>query len=315
VSWLRSLMLTFGPMGLIGMCYVAAAPDQGRRDPWSLRTEGRSSVLAPRPDKARLQQTCEDWAEALVEDVPDTWTLLPRSPFVLAGDLPEAELRELWRSTIAPTTRALSVGYFDHLPDEPILLVILSGDESYKAALRFLGHSGKHEYAGLYDRDERRLVLNLSTGEGTLAHELTHALAHADFPDMPEWFDEGLASLHEECQFSDDGLRLVGLGNWRGEALRETVERNRLPSMADFVNHHFGSRGRTAREYAYARYLCLYLQERQLLGLFYRKCRENAAVDPTGGWSLLETLGTSDVDTADRDFRRWLRKELKIAEQ
>jgi len=313
VSWLRSLLLTFGPMGLIGMCYVAAAPENSRLDGWSNLPTGRNSTLAPRPDRARLQQTCDDWAEALALEVPESWSLLPRSPFVLAGDLPESDLRELWRTTLAPTARALSVSYFDQQPQQPILLVVMSDDDSYKAALKFLGHSGKSEYAGLYDRDERRLVLNFSTGEGTLAHELTHALAHADFPEMPEWFDEGLASLHEECQFSEDGLRLIGLRNWRGEALKEHLERNRLPSIADFVNHRFGSRGRTAREYAYARYLCLYLQERQLLGVFYRKCRANAGIDPTGGWSLLETLGTNDVERADSDFCRWLRNELKIA--
>ncbi|MDZ4685642.1 MAG: hypothetical protein SH850_11305 [Planctomycetaceae bacterium] len=315
MSWLRSLLLTFGPMGLIGVCFVTAAPNSGRLDPWSTLPAGRSaSVLPPRPDRARLQETCEDWAAELALDVPETWTLLPRSPFVLAGDLPEAELRELWRGTIASTARALAVGYFDRQPEEPILLVVMSTDESYRAALKFLGHSGKSEYAGLYDRDERRLVLNLSTGEGTLAHELTHALAHADFPEMPEWFDEGLASLHEECQFSDDGLRLVGLGNWRGESLKDALSRQRLPSITEFVNHRFGDGGRTAREYAYARYLCLYLQERQLLGVFYRKCRENVAVDPSGGWSLMETLGTNDVDKVDREFRRWLRKELKVSE-
>ncbi|HUQ72715.1 MAG TPA: hypothetical protein VM165_24525 [Planctomycetaceae bacterium] len=315
MGWLRSLLLTFGPVGLIGACFVTAAPHSNRLDPWSALPAGRSSsVLPPRPDRAQLQETCEAWASELAFDVPENWTLLPRSPFVLAGDLPEPELRELWRGTIAPTARALAVGYFDRQPEEPILLVVMSTDESYRAALKFLGHSGRSEYAGLYDRDERRLVLNLSTGEGTLAHELTHALAHADFPEMPEWFDEGLASLHEECQFSDDGLRLVGLGNWRGESLRDSLSRQRLPSITEFVNHRFGDRGRTAREYAYARYLCLYLQERQLLGIFYRKCRENVAVDPSGGWSLMEALGTNDVDKVDREFRRWLRKELKVSE-
>ena len=47
-----------------------------------------------------------------------------------------------------------------------------------------------------------------------VAHELTHALGHFDFPEMPEWFDEGLASLHEDARFSDDHLD-DGVPNWR----------------------------------------------------------------------------------------------------
>jgi hypothetical protein len=312
VSWFRSFVLTFGPMGLIGMCYVAASPSPDGLDAWRSLPTSRSSLLPPRPDRARLQQACEDWAAELVQDLPETWAVVPRSPFVLTGDLPVEQLRDLWAEVIAPTSRALSISYFDQLPEQPILLVVMSSDESYRAALRFLGHTGRNEYAGLYDRGERRLVLNLSTGEGTLAHELTHALAHADFPDMPEWFDEGLASLHEECQFSEDGLRLVGLGNWRGTALKQAHETNRLPTLTEFVNRQFGGRGRTSLEYAYARYLCLYLQERQLLEVFYRKSRTNAEGDPTGGWSLMETLGTQDADRVDREFRRWLRKELDL---
>uniref|UniRef100_A0A7C2P1T6 DUF1570 domain-containing protein n=1 Tax=Schlesneria paludicola TaxID=360056 RepID=A0A7C2P1T6_9PLAN len=312
MSWFRSLLLTFGPMGLIGMCYVAAAPTPGPFETWGIMPAGRPAALPPRPDHAELEQACDDWARDVVQDIPESWAVISRSPFVLMGDLSDNELHDLWRRTVAPTARALSVGYFDRLPQQPILLVVLSSDESYRAALTFLGHSGRHEYAGLYDREERRLVFNLSTGEGTLAHELTHALAHADFPEMPEWFDEGLASLHEECQFSDDGLRLVGLANWRGEALRQAYQRQQLPTLTQFVNHRFGSRGRTALEYAYARYLCLYLQERQVLEAFYRKCRANAELDPTGGWSLFEVLGTNDPDRADREFRRWLRKELNL---
>ena len=99
-------------------------------------------------------------------------------------------------------------------------------------------------YHGYYQRTDRRIVLNISTGNGTLAHELTHALAHFDFPNMPEWFDEGLAALHEESEFSSDGSRLIGQSNWRSHFLVNALDRNRLPPLESLItarNVHTGS--------------------------------------------------------------------------
>jgi len=124
-------------------------------------------------------------------------------------------------------------------------------------------------------------VLNISTGRGTLAHELTHALAHFDFPDMPEWFDEGLASLGEESEFSDDGLRLTGISNWRLNYVLPELRQNRLRPLQSLIVSGNVRPGYEAVDYAHARYFCLYLQQRQLLGPYYRKFRARAASDPS----------------------------------
>ena len=73
-------------------------------------------------------------------------------------------------------------------------------------------------------------MLNLGTGTGTLLHELTHALADFDVPDMPDWLNEGLASLHEQCRFRNDeqGPWIEGLVNWRLDALQAVVRQSRL---------------------------------------------------------------------------------------
>ena len=218
-------------------------------------------------------------------------------------------LEGAYRDTIAPTARALGICYFDRSPTEPITILLLSSPDSYRRCTARLGYGDREEYAGIYIRAERRLVLNVATGEGTLAHELTHALAHVDFPEMPQWFDEGLASLHEECQFSDDGLHLIGAPNWRGELLQQAFAARKLPALAELLTKPFGRAADAPLDYAQARYLCLYLQERRLLGAYYRKCRANVAVDPTGGWSLAAVLGHADLAEADAEFRAWLTAE------
>jgi hypothetical protein len=43
-----------------------------------------------------------------------------------------------------------------------------------------------------------------------------------------------------------------------------------------------------------------------LLGAYYRKCRTNVALDPTGGWSLAAVLGRDDIAACDAEFRAWL---------
>lgn len=301
VTTTRWLTLGVGPMLLVGLCYFVAGPKTGSSSSREIAS------LPPRLSQDDgLAAACQRAAEHYRTLLPRDWNYVVRPPYLLGGDLPASDLEDVYRHTLAPTARALGVEYFDRSPTEPIAILLLSSDDSYRRCTEFLGHGDRDEYAGIYVRAERRLVLNYSTGAGTVAHELTHALAHVDFPEMPQWFDEGLASLHEECQFSDDGLRLIGSPNWRGNLLRQASDAHRLPSLEEFVTKRFGASANAPLDYAQARYLCLFLQERRLLGPFYRKCRANVAVDPTGGWSLAAVLGHDDIDAVDAEFRAWL---------
>src|SRR5262249_10398086 len=141
---------------------------------------------------------------------------------------------------------------------------------------------------------------------GTVAHELTHALAHADFPQMPEWFDEGLASLHEESAFSPDGRHLVGGENWRIRFLKEAEARGCWKSIRELLAEPFAEPEIASLDYALARYFCLYLQEQGLLPAFYRKCRTLCDADPTGEMALRQLHGGKSLDEIDREFRAWV---------
>ena len=307
VTLTRGHFLTIGPLALVAICYAVAAPDPSSVP--STRLTGSSvvydQVLA---DPSRQTEACQTLANDLRQRLPNGWSVVVHEPFVLGGDCDAKHLSESYRRTILPTARALSIQYFDHPPTWPVTILLCSLDDSYRECQRRLGERERSEYSGIYSRTEHRVVINVATGDGTLAHELTHALAHADFPLLPEWLDEGLASLHEECEFSTDGLRLIGLDNWRRSTLREAHQREQLRSVSDLASERFATSHRAAIDYAHTRYFCLFLQQRRLLEPFYRKCRSRAETDPTGDLSLCELFMTRRPDDIDEQFLAWLNK-------
>jgi hypothetical protein len=282
---------------IVGLCYAVAAPVPQAARP------GVEAVTPTAPGDFSAK------SRAIVAGLESRsgkpWPLVLRSPFAIVGDAPVAELETIADEVLAPTRRALATDYFDRDPSEPILVVLLSSSDAYRLTLESLGYGRQAEYSGLYHREERMMVLNLSTGRGTVAHELTHALAHADFPNLPEWFDEGLASLHEESEFSADGLHLIGRDNWRRRFLEEALERDCWKSLDRLLTEPFAEPDFAALDYALARNLCLYLQERGLLAALYRKCRSGASGDPSGRVAL-ERLCGKPLDEIDVDFRAWL---------
>jgi hypothetical protein len=223
----------------------------------------------------------------------------------LAGDLSEDELDRLFREAILPVTAALWRSYYDRKPDKPVTIVALASEASYRAAASSLDDYEPLAYAGYTKRDRRRIVFNLSTGRGTLAHELAHVLAAFDFPGMPEWFDEGLAALHEEASFSGDGLTMVGSSNWRSRLLHEALREGQLPALETVIKSpEFRGEGE-GLNYAVVRCFCQYLQERGLASHFYRKFRDAVEDDPSGISTLCALLGVATIDDVDRDFRAW----------
>jgi hypothetical protein len=286
VTLLRGQFLTTGPLALIAMCYAIAAPPSG----------SHATPLLPAINLGHS-------AGALNVDCRRTAANLEQQ---LAGDCSIEQLTRYHQETIAPTSLALSIQYFDAHPTWPVTIILCSSDQAYGECNRSLGERERTDYAGIYSRSEHRVIVNVATGEGTLAHELTHALAHVDFPELPEWVDEGLASLHEECEFSADGVRLIGLQNWRAACLKAAMQRGTLQSIVDLAGGKFAKTD-AAIDYAHSRYFCLYLQQRNLLEPFYRKCRSNSKTDHDGITSLTQLMGTDDLRKIDAQFSAWLR--------
>lgn len=303
VTLMRGQLLTTGPLAVIAVCYAIAAPPSSSVP--ATRIDQFSPAVTVGETSSSLNVDCRRTGDNLIQRLPADWNVVIHEPFVIAGDCPAVLLNRYYQDTIAPTARALSVQFFDVHPRYAISVILCSTEESYRECNRSLGERDRSEYAGIYSRSEHRVIVNIATGEGTLAHELTHALAHADCPDLPEWLDEGLASLFEECEFSADGLRLVGLENWRGTVLQGAVESGDLPSLTDFASEKFATNDASI-DYAQARYFCLYLQKKNLLEPFYRKCRAHCRTSRDGLQALAELMGVSNLHVVDTQFQTWI---------
>ena len=51
--------------------------------------------------------------------------------------------------------------------------------------------------------------MNISTGGGTLVHEIVHPFIQSNFPNCPSWFNEGLGSLYEQCRERNGKIVLI----------------------------------------------------------------------------------------------------------
>lgn len=300
----RLALLIFGPVVLVAASYWLAIGSGAVSASAGSHREPFPSAGLYSPDQ--IEAACHERAVGLLPLLAPGCRAIVRPPFVLAGDLTESELEAHYEHTILPTMRALNACFFDRLPEAPIAVLLFASERSYREHAMRLDRRETTSYYGYYQKPERRIVLNIATGNGTLAHELTHALAHADFPDMPEWFDEGLASLYEQSEFSDDGLRLIGVSNWRLNYLYQAARQGRLPDLQSMMTAPHVRPEHEAVDYALARYFCLYLQDRDLLQDFYRKYRANIKRDPAGMHTLLRVTGAEDFAEVEADFRNWL---------
>jgi len=308
VSFARVIVLTIGPVLIIAGCYWLTMAGRGQA---ALSRPSTPEVSAEEPTAAARELTslpaaCRVRADELAALLTADFHLIIRPPYVIAGNLSASELERHYRETIRPTADVLARCYFERRPDAPIAILLFADNASYREFSREFDGQRRDAYSGYYERADRRIMVNVQTGNGTLAHELTHALAHFDFPDMPEWFDEGLASLHEQAEFSPDGRRLVGAVNWRRYHLLYALRTGRLRPIAALMATGRIREGHEAVDYAHARYFCMFLQSQNQLIEYYRAFRDNVRTDPTGLATLCRLFNGQTPTEIDTQFRHWV---------
>jgi hypothetical protein len=125
-------------------------------------------------------------------------------PFVIAGNASQSQINRYRDVTILAAARALHAMYFDAEPTEPVLILLFESRGPYaRLAKKWFDQDDVPHY-GFYRRRQNIMLMNVGTGTGTLVHELVHALIAPDFPAVPDWFNEGLASLYEQCSIGRD---------------------------------------------------------------------------------------------------------------
>jgi hypothetical protein len=249
-------------------------------------------------EPARAGFSPADYAQrvmAMRKKAGPNFTVVVEPPFVVAGDGSPRAL-ESGARTVEWTVRLLKQDYFSKDPAEILEVWLFNGAQSYRKNTRaFFGDKPTTPY-GYYSPKHKALIMDITTGGGTLVHEIVHPFIESNFPECPPWFNEGLGSLYE--QSGERGGHIRGLTNWRLAGLKEAIRAGRVPSFRDltaadsdaFYNEDRGT------NYAQARYLLYYLQERGLLVRYYKDFYEKRLEDPTGYETLKRVLGEQDMD-------------------
>lgn len=322
----RLFVLIFGPLPIVAasvalsLCLksdktlpVAANDVLGLPALTSVADGAERVSKSPRAAAARhtakdpLSELCRQSAAQLKKRLAEGGQVIVRPPFVIAGDMTVEELDSWHQRTIRPAADAMANSYFSVTPTQPITVLLFPGETSYNENAKKLFEDNGISVYGYYKPQSRTLVMNIGTGGGTLVHELTHALIDFDFPDVPDWFNEGLASLHEQCRFRDgeDGAWVEGLENWRLAGLQKTIRAKRLRPLKTMIEANDFRGELEGVNYAQARYLCLYLQRQGALAKFYKQFRDGHAKDPFGVKSLENVLQITSWSQLDRDFQKW----------
>jgi hypothetical protein len=183
---------------------------------------------------------------------------------------------------------------------------------------------------GFFAPSSHDLVISGQEGLGTLEHETIHTIVPAaDFPGVPRWMNEGLASLFEQPQVVADGT-MHGQSNARYAVLQRALsgDAGAMPARPSLVglfamsNHEFvgGSpltsegtldeAAKTAAEllhYGMARSFCHWLDSNhhRKLWYLYHAWRDGFASDRTGEKAFAAVMGGSPA-ALEADWEAWV---------
>jgi len=273
------------------------------------RPNAVESALEPAaaPDTEPVAADFAAHVEQLKKKLPSPdFTIVIQPPFVVIGDEPAAEVTQHSEQTVKWAVDKLKLDFFSRDPKEILDIWLFKDAASYERnAVLLFGEKPTTPY-GYYSSHHKALVMNISTGGGTLVHEIVHPFIEANFPACPSWLNEGLGSLYEQC--GEVRGHIHGYPNWRLPGLQKAIKAGTVPSFkrltaldtSGFYNDERGD------NYAQARYLCYYLQQRGLLVKFYREFHAHQKQDPTGYQSLRKILGRVDMKVFKTQWEKYV---------
>ena len=234
------------------------------------------------------------------------FSIIIQPPFVVVGDEPESVLKQRAEGTIKWAVDKLKQDFFTLDPEEILDIWLFKDADSYKKHARLLFNDTPSTPYGYYSRAHKALIMNISTGGGTLVHEIVHPFVEANFPAAPPWLNEGLGSLYEQCG-EEDG-HIYGYVNWRLPGLQRAIKAGEVGSFKDLMamdTNAFYSDSRGVN-YAQSRYLCYYLQQKGLLFSFYKQFHARQKTDPTGYNTLQSILRERDMAVFQRKWEKYV---------
>lgn len=290
---------------------------------WPTRVQGKRNVLRlplelkqfkqPPVERGHTRAAFARHVQALRKRLPHPrFTIVVQAPFVVVGDEAPARVRSRSIRTVKWAADRLKAKYFKHDPTEILDVWLFRDAKSYTTNAKRLFGSKPTTTFGYYSSADKALVMNIATGGGTLVHEIVHPFMAANFPGVPSWFNEGLASLYEQCgeRTVKGDKQIWGYTNWRLKNLQRLIRNKTLPRFTTLMkttSSQFYDRDE-GDNYAQARYLCYYLQDRGLLQRFFQRFQATRKQDPSGIAALQHVLGQTDLAAFQTTWEAWVLK-------
>lgn len=182
-------------------------------------------------------------------------------------------------------------------PDRDITLCLLPNDGRFRN-VSIAAFGDLPSDLGFYRGDHRVAIANLGRSIGNLRHELVHPLLADDFPQIPAWLNEGIASLYGTAKPGKHGFEF--LVNYRLRDLQKAMKAGEQPTLDQLAASTDAEvRGPRAMVwYAMARYVLLYVDRAGKLGELYGKLR-----GATGDAKAQRKILGEYVD--EQAFARW----------
>ena len=283
-------------------------PLKYRKDQWTVIAFHLDQKVKTKIEKS-AGPTNADYAQHIIglkKKLPKGFSYVIQKPFVVIGNNHRNVVQKWATDVVKWTVERIKKQYYSKDPEHILDVWLFKDKQSYGYYNRQLFGSAPSTPYGYYSSKDRSLVMNIATGGGTLVHEIVHPFMEVNFPDCPSWFNEGLASLYE--QSSSKNGRIVGLTNWRLTNLKKEIKEKTLPSFKElcFTSTVRFYKGRIGDNYAQARYLCYYLQEKGLLEKYYKEFTANVKKDPSGYETLKRVLKVEDMDEFQKMWEKWV---------
>lgn len=285
--------------------FLGLWPLKYKADAWTvIRMRLAGDPVAP-PSAVAGRFTAAQYAQHVLSLKPmlrSDFTVVIEPPFVVVGDEAPERVQERARTTVRWAVEKLKRDFFSKDPSMILTVWLFRGKTSYDEYTRVWFTGAPSTPYGYYTPEHKALVMNISTGGGTLVHEIVHPFMEANVPGCPSWLNEGLGSLFEQANERDG--HIIGMTNWRLGGLQRALAAGRVPSFKTllqttrdgFYNDDPGT------NYAQSRYLLYYLQEHGLLLRFWTEYLKDRATDPSGYATLGKVLGETDMTAFQK---RW----------
>ncbi len=213
------------------------------------------AACGPRP----VEDVSTDAASAI-----ETLHVVQAPPLRVYGDEP-ARTVDRRAEDLARVARRLDEDLFDEAPSPDLEVWLFRDAESTRHHTRQILGRDPDPPEGFYSVADHAIVVDVSPGEHAPVHYLVHAYVHANFPQCPVWFDEGLAAMYEGAV----------------DTLAENAALPTLRELTDLDQAGFHGAGRAVHR-AMSRRGCQWLQYQGLLRAYSDPLRANHGPDPGG---------------------------------